>query len=495
MQKRELVKNKVLKCKTVNPNIVNNEISDQSSVTVIKEDHSQKQNRNEVFFSSKNVHLPVSKNVIFKKKANKRALSSRKQFRAKNSSLILRSNIRRANKSTPPTCKAKLFQTSYCNIRVKNSTFNTAISLYLSQIKISMSNDVEKNPGPNQLISCINKHNLTICSYNVNGIKNFAKMKRVTSFLNKLPFKNNCVINLQETHFNENEIGRLSCQWHGGLVTSCSNRSNAGVAILFNSNYFDSIINTFKDDHGRLCSVTASRESDTICFINLYAPNDHVEMIRFLADLENHIINVSTQNPEVKFILSGDFNLVLNPDVDCIGRKQSRLELNAVNYLKEIMIRHNLVDSYRMLNEWGGFTWGRDNPSYIRSRLDMILISKYFEGNLQESTHTRLPNESDHHFLYSALNLNKIEHGQGILRCNSALLDNPECKAIIVDKITGVIRDIPDEWNPHLKLDFIKTKLRQFMLEEGKKSQKKISLHCFIQILKSVDLRSRETYC
>jgi exonuclease III/flavodoxin len=343
---------------------------------------------------------------------------------------------------------------------------------FLSSRIIMLSNDVEQNPGPIDAISCYDKQNLTICSYNVNGIKNFSKLKRVTTFLNKLPFKNNCIINLQETHLNENEVSRLTHQWRGGIVTSNSRGSTAGVAILYNPSYFDSILNTFNDDHGRICSLTANKEGDIICFINIYAPNDHIEMLEFLNTLETHILNISLNEPNTKFIIAGDFNVIMDPGLDSVGRRQTRQEANAVGFLKEIMIRHNLIDSYRALNNWGGFTWGRDNPAYVRSRLDMILISKYFETNLQESTCTKYPNESDHYFLYSALNLVKINYGPGIIRCNSALLDNPECKDTVNEKLQSVLSELPEDWTPHLRLDFVKTKLRQFMLEEGRKKAK-----------------------
>jgi hypothetical protein len=98
----------------------------------------------------------------------------------------------------------------------------------------------------------------------------------------------------------------------------------------------------------------------------------------------------------------------------------------------------------------------------------MILISKYFEMNMHESATTKYPNESDHYFLYTALDIDKLPHGPGIARCNSALLDDPEIKNKIVNRLNDTIVQLPTDWNPHVKLDFLKTKLRQFMLEEGR---------------------------
>ena len=108
------------------------------------------------------------------------------------------------------------------------------------------------------------------------------------------------------------------------------------------------------------------------------------------------------RNSMTRFVVAGDFNLVINPDVDSIGRQQTRDECLATNKLKEIMTKYSLMDSYREINKWGGFTWGRDNPVYLRSRLDMIIVSKSLKQNIKES-HTYKTCESDHHFLHLSL--------------------------------------------------------------------------------------------
>ncbi len=67
-------------------------------------------------------------------------------------------------------------------------------------------------------------------------------------------------------------------------------------------------------------------------------------------------------------------------------KDQSRQEKKF--WAKEMMIRFNLIDSYRLQNTWGGFTWGRDNPNYIRSRLDMILMPTYAHATFNAVTIT-----------------------------------------------------------------------------------------------------------
>ena len=118
----------------------------------------------------------------------------------------------------------------------------------LAKRKLSLSNDVESNPGP-----LVNAQHLTICSYNVNGIKDFKKLKRISNFLNKLPFKNNCIINLQETHLTSNEISKLEYQWKWGSYHSFSSGASAGVSILYNKSYFDRIYNQYSANYVSKC--------------------------------------------------------------------------------------------------------------------------------------------------------------------------------------------------------------------------------------------------
>ena len=72
------------------------------------------------------------------------------------------------------------------------------------------------------------------------------------------------------------------------------------------------------------------------------------------------------------------------------------------------MTRYNLIDTYRNIHKWGGFTWGRDNPQLMRSRLDHILISKIKQADIIQSYTNKAPNESDHSLLYSEINMNEM---------------------------------------------------------------------------------------
>ena len=291
------------------------------------------------------------------------------------------------------------------------------------------------------------------------------------NFFLRQSFSKRCVINLQETHISQ--TSNIEYQWKFGSVQSCTQNNSGGVAILYNKTYFDEIIETRSDDEGRMCSFTASKNGETFVYINIYAPNDHYKAINFFEKMESWLFEATEKHPEVKVVISGDFNFIFDHNIDSIGRNTKAQEINVSNLVKRIMTRYNLVDTYRSIHKWGGFTWGRDNPHYIRSRLDHVLVSKSKEVDIIQSYTTKLPNESDHSLIYSEFNMNELVYGPGIKRCNSDLLNCNETLARVENNIIKYIKSIPAHWNAHQKLDYIKMETRKELLKEGRKVARK----------------------
>ncbi len=135
-----------------------------------------------------------------------------------------------------------------------------------------MSNDVETNPGPKYNFNMANKENMSILTYNVRGCKNFNKLKRIMNYFLSTPFKNNCIINLQETHLNANELKSIEYQWKFGSIQAPAINNSGGVAILFDKSYFNSVINVKAHQNGRICSLLATKENEKFLYINVYVP-------------------------------------------------------------------------------------------------------------------------------------------------------------------------------------------------------------------------------
>jgi len=116
---------------------------------------------------------------------------------------------------------------------------------------------------------------------------------------------------------------------------SPSNGARGGVAILYKKGYFDEVTDSYFDANARLCSFTAIKNDEVYFFLSLYAPTEHIHSLQFYNRVEQIIEEQFQKDSHTKFVISGDFNLVLNPEVDSIGRQQTRDEYRAATKLKE----------------------------------------------------------------------------------------------------------------------------------------------------------------
>jgi len=93
--------------------------------------------------------------------------------------------------------------------------------------------------------------------------------------------------------------------------------------------------------------------------------------------------------------------------------------------------------------------------------------------------------------MYSELEMTDIKFGPGIQRCNSELLNDDEVLRKCQDTLTNELQLIPNHWNPHQTLDFIKMKTREILLAEGrlKMKEKKSALFYNNQELEGLNKR------
>jgi len=327
-----------------------------------------------------------------------------------------------------------------------------------------LSGDIETNPGPDQ--NSLSSTKLRVLTFNAQGLGAMAKLKRVNKVLHKLDQRESYIINIQETHF-KNEL-TINYQWKWGAVQSLGTSNSCGVAILYSKSFFDEIIETRKDKEGRFCSITLIKNGDYYTFLNIYAPNNHYDSLTFMQYIESQINDITLKFPLTNLILSGDYNFVMSTEKDSIGRNQTRQEKLVVNKFKDTVTKHNLRDSFRSMNEHGGYTWGKNNPTYLRSRLDYIFVNEELCNKITSSYVTYTFNESDHNPVTTEFAIDCFTNGPGIIRGNATLLEKPEIKEKVQRELDDVIEVMPPNWNPHQKLDYFKYKLRVILLKEGK---------------------------
>ena len=130
------------------------------------------------------------------------------------------------------------------------------------------------------------------------------------------------IIAIQESHLLKNEIDSLKQIWQGPLIYSEGTNNSKGLCILFN-NYFnnDSISILFSTDRILLCSFKVGEEYFYLC--NIYAPNDNKAKKEFYILLQKTLNSNLDSQQMKKTIILGDFNCVLNNEIDIIINIQS----------------------------------------------------------------------------------------------------------------------------------------------------------------------------
>ena len=123
-----------------------------------------------------------------------------------------------------------------------------------------------------------------------------------------------------------------------------------------------------RDESGNKLILEVITEGKRLTLINIYGPNR--DDPGFYEEMTNNV-----KYSENLIIIVGDFNMVLDPDVDCKDYINISNPM-ALEQILNLMIKSNLKDSWRELNqEAREYTWRRKS-STKQARLDFFLISE-----------------------------------------------------------------------------------------------------------------------
>ena len=151
-----------------------------------------------------------------------------------------------------------------------------------------------------------------ILTLNVNGLNNEAKRRNVMRYCE---IKNCDVYLIQETHCCEKNVEKWSKEWRnltkGKSLWNNGSHRERGVAFLTKNDI--EIKEITQDKRGRILAANFCKKEKEIWIINAYGPHDPQKKENLSKTLENHARKCDT------FILSGDFNMVLNPTLDRQG--------------------------------------------------------------------------------------------------------------------------------------------------------------------------------
>ena len=182
---------------------------------------------------------------------------------------------------------------------------------------------------------------LTIISLNTRGLGDPVKRRAIFNYYRS---RGNTIC-LQETHSSpECELSWRS-EWGGEIQFSHGTSSVRGVCILFSKDNPYRIVNTKKDQEGRVLICELENKDNplnrvTLC--NLYGPNkDRPDFFKQSIDLSLELA------PELIFV--GDFNMVQDVELDRKGSIHTYPKAHEA--LMTIMEQLELVDIWRVRNE------------------------------------------------------------------------------------------------------------------------------------------------
>ena len=204
----------------------------------------------------------------------------------------------------------------------------------------------------------MDKHNLSIISYNVRGLNNSRKRISIYNYIKK---KKVDIAFLQETYTNlESEIKWIQ-EWGGTGVFAHGSKHSRGVAILFIKSLEVNILSKKLDSQGRFIILKIQIDNKTFNLVNIYAPNKENDQVKFFQDLGNVILAEKITSSDNN-IICGDWNLIQNNKLDKLGGVEN-IRHNSKKKLTELINIYNLVDVWRIKHEnTKRYTWGQKTP-------------------------------------------------------------------------------------------------------------------------------------
>ena len=128
--------------------------------------------------------------------------------------------------------------------------------------------------------------------------------------MNYLKEKDCLICCLQETHFDESFKSHLDKEWSGEYYCSYLNSQSRGVTVLFNNNFDYTIHEVKVDPKGNFLVIDLSFNDTRFTCCCLYGPN------KDSPDFDHNIKKVMKDLQNTNYIICGDWNLVINPDLD-----------------------------------------------------------------------------------------------------------------------------------------------------------------------------------
>ena len=206
---------------------------------------------------------------------------------------------------------------------------------------------------------------LNLASLNVRGLRYSSKCTLLLGELRSLGVD---VAAVQETHFHCGaDCRELESDFN--VFSAYGSRTSAGVSLLVGRSLDADVDVVFAGDGDRLFVADVAVKSFKFRLVAVYASNIAAERVSFFRRLAPFL------DDKKRLDLMGDWNAILDPKIDKVGRGASRRG-RCESSLAGFTTRHDLVDRFR-LDHPGWEMWLDSSPSAkVGSYLDRVLVRR-----------------------------------------------------------------------------------------------------------------------
>ncbi|CAI5476424.1 unnamed protein product [Closterium sp. Yama58-4] len=224
-----------------------------------------------------------------------------------------------------------------------------------------------------------------------------------------------------------NELRPSAC------ATASAEKGAGGVAIVAFRKHIR-FTEVMAHHTGRLLGVTVEGGDTKFRLIAAYLPAQPGKRTKFHVE---HLVPFARAQPVgAHLVLVGDLNIIADPDLDRSSNTGSSRENQR---LLEAWSTFDLRDAFWALNPGERQYTFRARPSDTRSRINRVLVSTSFLGQLLEASHQWVPKKlSDHQFAIRVSLAFKSSHtsGPGIWRLQATRVNRRGVRAVI-QKVLG----------------------------------------------------------